>query len=312
VAHFAKSSEHNAQAKRATMNTASRLSTGVPGLDDMLGGGLVPGTLTVVVGSTGIGKTQFGLQFAHAGNGQEGRVGIIFDMSARGDSQNHAQYALRMFNWQLAAVKPQQLADLAGFFEPDRNHGDYLHIFDRSGRRVTRRDLDFEDWQDWQAEITRRLNASISFFYGNFLRGARRAVVDGIEPVDRPSESIQLELFEYVYHQILRKDPEWVARDLFREHFRRNAEAVAAHIYPPQEIACMLLHTSHETTLDGLVERPLDEGDLLTNANTVIYLGKIREGTKFRRAMYVAKHRGSYCPDEILPYRIENSGIRLE
>ncbi len=44
-----------------------RLSTGIDGLDDLLGGGLLPGTLTAVVGSTGIGKTQFGLQFANAG-----------------------------------------------------------------------------------------------------------------------------------------------------------------------------------------------------------------------------------------------------
>ena len=59
----------------------------------MLGGGLLPGTLTVVVGSTGIGKTQLGLQFAQAGLTQEGRRGIIFDMTARGDSQSHADYA---------------------------------------------------------------------------------------------------------------------------------------------------------------------------------------------------------------------------
>ena len=85
---------------------------------------------------------------------------------------------------------------------------------------MTRRDLDFDAWHDWQAELARRLDASIAFFYGNFVRGVRRAVVDGIEPVDRPSDSIQIELFEYVYHQILRKDPEWVARDLFREHYR--------------------------------------------------------------------------------------------
>jgi KaiC/GvpD/RAD55 family RecA-like ATPase len=268
--------------------------------------------LTVVVGSTGIGKTQFGLQFAHAGRPQEGRPGIIFDMSARGDSQNHAQYARRMFGWELDVVQPREHPGLEGFFEPDRRHGEYLHVFDQSGRRVTRRDVDFEAWQDWQAEVTRRLNASIAFFYGNFLGGVRRAVVDGIEPVDRPSESIQLELFEYIYHQILRKDPEWVARDLFREHFRRNAEAVAAHVYRPETIGCMLLCTSHETTLDGLIERSLDEGDLLASANTVIYLGKIREGTRFRRAMYVAKHRGSVCPDEILPYRIDHGGIRLE
>ena len=74
----------------------------------------------------------------------------------------------------------------------------------------------------------------------------------------------------------------------------------------------LLLYTAHETSLDGLIERPLDEGDLLANANTVIHLGKIREGTRFRRAMYVSKHRGSACTDEIIPYKIEESGIRLE
>ena len=110
----------------------------------------------------------------------------------------------------------------------------------------------------------RRLNASIAFFYGNFVGGVRRAVVDGIEPVDRPSDSIQFELFDYIYHQILRKDPEWVARDLFREHYRQNAATIAGHVYDPGRIGCMLLVTSPETTLDGLIERPLDEGDVLS------------------------------------------------
>ncbi len=294
------------------MTSESRFSTGVPGLDEHLGGGLLPGTLTVVVGSTGIGKTQFGLQFAHAGRAQEGRPGIVFDMSSRGDSQNHADYAQRMFQWRFDAIQPQEHLELADFFAPSRRYGDYLHVFDQTGRRVTRTDLDFDSWQQWQAELTRRLNCSIAFFYGNFTRGVRRAVIDGIEPVDRPSDSIQFELFEYIYHQILRKDPDWVARDLFRQEFRRNAETVAAHQYDPTRIACMLLATSHETTLDGLIERPLMEGDALSNANTLIYMGKIREGTRFRRAMYVAKHRGSACTDEILPYTIEETGLRVE
>ena len=293
------------------MPDASRLSTGVPGLDELLGGGLIPGTLTVVAGATGSGKTQLGLQFAHAGQDQEGHRGVLFDMACRGDSQSHAEYARRMFDWRLSAVDANAGPRLEGFFDAPPA-GEYLHVFEQQGRRVTRRDLETEAWRQWQAEMIRKLNVTIGFFYGHFVRGVRRAVVDGIEPAERPSESIQLELFEYVYHQIVRKNPEWVARDLFRQDYRRNAEAVAAHRYDPAQLACLLLYTSHETMLDDLISRPLDEGDLLANANTVIYLGKIREGNRLARALYIPKHRGSACSDEIVPYRIDDGGVTVE
>jgi KaiC/GvpD/RAD55 family RecA-like ATPase len=294
------------------MTTPKRLSTGIDGLDDLLGGGLLSGALTVLVGSTGIGKTQFGLQFAHAGHGPEGRPGVLFDMTARGDSQGHADYARRMFGWELGDEDPEAHVDLADFFRGDGGPRECMHVFSRTGRRVTRRDLDFDAWHGWQAELARRLAATIAFFYGHFVRGVRRVVIDGIEPVDRPSDSVQIELFEYIYHQILRKDAQWVARDLFREHYRENAAVVAEHVYDPRDVGCLLLYTSPETSLDGLIERSLDEGDLLANANTVIHLGKIREGTRFRRAMYVSKHRGSVCPDEIIPYHIDDGGIKLD
>ncbi len=57
------------------MSSASRHSTGLPALDDLLGGGLLPGTMTVVLGATGIGKTQLGLQYSRAGLAQEGESG---------------------------------------------------------------------------------------------------------------------------------------------------------------------------------------------------------------------------------------------
>lgn len=47
---------------------------GVDRLDESLGGGLIAGALTVIVGASGIGKTQLGMQFLDAGRGQEGRA----------------------------------------------------------------------------------------------------------------------------------------------------------------------------------------------------------------------------------------------
>lgn len=293
------------------MTNDARLSTGVPGLDELLGGGLMPGTLTVAVGATGIGKTQLGIQFAAAGAAQEGRHGIVFDMSCRGDAQNHAEYARRMRDWRLSSLDAEQPPEFERFFDPQRAMADYLHVFRVHGRRVTRADLGFEAWQDWQAELARKMDVSIAFFYGNFVRGVRRAVVDGIEPVQRPSESIQFELFEYIYQQILRKDAEWVARDLFRQRYRELAEQAAMHRYDPGRIGCLLLVTSAEAMLDDLIGRPLDEGDVLSNANTILYLGKVRTGTKLRRALYVAKHRGSSASDEIAAYEIDQHGLKI-
>ncbi len=289
-----------------------RHSTGSDELDQMLGGGLVPGTLTVVVGATGIGKTQLGVQYAQAGIEQEGRRGIVFDMSARGDSQSHAEYAERMFDWQMSKVSCDQHVRLDDFFGADRDHGDYLHVFDYSGRRVTKRDLEFDQWQQWQAELNAKLRTSIAFLYGNFIRGARRVVVDGIEPTDRPHESIQFNLFEYVYHQVLRKDPAWVARDLLREAYRRNATAVSECIYDAGANSCLLLYTSHEALLDDMIARPLDEGGALANANTLIYLGKIRDGNRVSRGLYIAKHRGSACDDRIATFDIDDSGLHVQ
>jgi KaiC/GvpD/RAD55 family RecA-like ATPase len=289
----------------------SRLTTGIERLDALLGGGLLPGTLTVVSGATGIGKTQLGIQFARAGMCQEGRTGLLFDMSCRGDAQSHADYAQRLFGWRLATASRDIAPPPSDLFDLSHPLANYLHVFDYAGRRVTRGDLDCDAWQDWQAELARKLTVTIAFFYGNFLRGARRVVVDGIEPAQRPSESIQFELFEYVYHQILRKDSDWVARDLLRERYRAHASQVEANHYDFNQVACLLLYTSPESMLEELISRKLDEGDILSNANSVIYLGKIREGNRLAKALYIAKHRGSACGDEIVPYTITDHGLQL-
>lgn len=294
------------------MTAQDRHSTGIDRLDEMLGGGLLPGTLTVVVGATGIGKTQLAIQFANAGQAQEGRRGVVFDMSARGDSQCHSEYALRISDWTMSKVAGHQTIKLDSFFAAERDHGDYLHVFDYSGRRVTKRDLDFDQWQQWQAELNAKLRNAIAFLYGNCVQGVRRFVVDGIEPTDRPHESIQFNLFEYVYHQVIRKDAEWVARDLFREAYRRNAADALTHAYDATSNSCLLSVTSHDTMLDDMLVRPLDEGDALANANTLIYMGKIREGNRIARGLVVAKHRGSACDDQIARYHIDDAGIQFD
>lgn len=289
-----------------------RLSTGIPGLDARLGGGLLPGTLTVVAGATGIGKSQLGLHWAGRGREDDGAPGIVVDLTSRGDSQNHDAYARRLEGRTLRPYPLDRALDYDAVW-PDASSAwpDCLHLFDRSGRKPTRHDLDEDEWREWKVELSRKLEHAIAFCYGNFIRGVRRVVVDGVEPADDPRESFQFHVIEYLYHQVLRKDHDWLARDLFRAGYRARAERVAAHAYDASRLSALVLYTTHEVMLDDLIGRPLESGDLLSNANTIICMGKVRENRRLSRALYVAKHRGSACQDDIVPFEITDAGLRI-
>ena len=55
----------------------------------------------------------------------------------------------------------------------------------------------------------------------------------------------------------------------------------------------------------------LVDGDVLATANTLIYIGKLRDGDKMSRGLYIAKHRGSACSDEIVRYSIDDAGLKI-
>lgn len=57
--------------------TEPRLATGVPGLDELLGGGLLPGRSTLIKGPPGSGKTTLGLQMLVAGASQFDEPGVM-------------------------------------------------------------------------------------------------------------------------------------------------------------------------------------------------------------------------------------------
>ncbi len=292
--------------------STNRQRFGIEALDRQLGGGLLPGTLTVLAGATGAGKTQLGLRWADVGLAAEGHRGVICDLTSRGDAQNHAGYARQQFGWDVSPYDESAPLDPAVVWDFARNLGDYFHPFHRTGRRVTRRDLEPDAWHAWKTDLARTLRTAVAFFYGNFVRGARRVVVDGIEPTERFADSIQFEFFEYFYHQVLRKEDEWAARELFREHYLANSPKVLEHRYDHQSIGCLYLYTTAHIMLDDLMAEPIGEGDIFSNANTIILMGRTREGGRLGRALYVAKHRGSACGDEIRPYRLTDRGLEFE
>ena len=79
--------------------------------------------------------------------------------------------------------------------------------------------------------------------------------MDGIEPTERFAESIQFEFFEYLYHQILRKEDEWAARELFREHYRARPATYSPIATIIGAIGCLYLYTTLHVFLDDLIVR---------------------------------------------------------
>jgi KaiC/GvpD/RAD55 family RecA-like ATPase len=291
---------------------ADRQKFGIESLDLSLGGGLLPGSLTVIAGATGAGKTQLGIQWAEGGLRNEGRRGVFCDMTSRGDSQNHAAYARERHGWTLEPFPvdaPFQFDQVWDFSKPI---GDYFQPVRRAGRRVTRRDLDPDQWHEWKSDLARVLRVSAGFFYQNFIRGSRRVVFDGIEPTEAFSESIQFEYFEYLYHHVIRQDDDWAAREWLRENYRAHESQVLSHRYDHEKIGCLYLYTTPHIMLDELMAQPLGQGDIFSNANTIILMGRTRHEGRMGRALYVAKHRGSACSDAIHPYRITDRGLVLE
>jgi circadian clock protein KaiC len=63
----------------AIISSTERASTGVQGLDEMLGGGLPRSSSTVIQGATGTGKTMLGLQFILEG-ARRGEPGVHFTL----------------------------------------------------------------------------------------------------------------------------------------------------------------------------------------------------------------------------------------
>ncbi len=290
----------------------ARLRFGLGALDLHLGGGLRPGTVTVIAGATGAGKTQLGLRWAAAGAEQEGSRGVVVDVTSRGDSQNHEEYAREQLGWKPEGFATDTALDWERMWDLEREIGEIYRPFVATGRRVTRPDLEADAWHDWQRDMGRVLRQTAAFAYGQMVRGVRRFVVDGFEPTARASESIQFDYFEYLYHRILRQEHDWAAREVFREAFRAQQEKVETHAYDSGRVGVVVLYTTPHLMLDDLLAAPIGGGDLMATANTVIVMGRTRQADGgLGRALAVVKHRGSVCGDEPLAYSLTAGGPKF-
>ena len=291
-----------------------RVSTGLAKLDEMLGGGLLPGTLAVVYGATGIGKTHLGLTFAAHGRVADGAPGVVLDMNGRGDSQLHDEYAARLFAWALAPWTHAVTPMAHPYPPPAQMAASYSNALRWVGRvrdfQLPTPDGGWEfDW-NWKATYNHALYTVRPFFYFHFAAGARRVVVDGVEPMDVPADSIQFFMFDELYRKTIHRDAETLGMEICLPVWQHRA-FIDAHRYDHARITTLLLVTTEETRLEDLLARKVLVGDIGATASTILVMGSERVGPRLARMLCVVKHRGSPMSDEIVEYRIGPDGLAL-
>ena len=235
-------------------------------------------------------------------------------MNARGDSQQHDEYAARLFDWSLVpwthAVPP-----MADPYPPAAQlSANYCNALRWAGRlrefQVPAPDgaLEF-DWS-WKSSYAQALYTVRPFFYFHFAHGARRVVIDGVEPMDQPADSIQFFMFDQLYRTVIHRDAETLGMEICLPGWRHRA-FIDSHRYEHTDITTLLLVTTEETRLEDVLARKIAVGDTGATANTIIVMGSERVGHRLARLLSVVKHRSSAKSDEIVEYRIGARGIEL-
>lgn len=107
----------------------NRVDTGVPHADEVLNGGLLPGSATLVRGAPGAGKTIFGLHFLAAGV-EAGETGLYINL---GEPADYLRETARGFG---LGIGPVEFLDLSatGGGVPERS--DLRSVPLRGGRDV--------------------------------------------------------------------------------------------------------------------------------------------------------------------------------
>jgi circadian clock protein KaiC len=112
-----------------------RLATGVPGLDNILGGGLLPRRTVLLKGAPGSGKTTLGLQMLVAGAQQFNEPGLLLSFEQAPEQLLEDGAA---FGWPLAELIEQKKLGIM-LVTPEQ-------ILESSNRHENRVLLNIEDW----------------------------------------------------------------------------------------------------------------------------------------------------------------------
>lgn len=81
-----------------------RLNTGIPGLDEIMGGGLPENQLVLVTGTAGTGKTTFSTQYAYMGAKKYNQNAVYLSFEEPGES---LKKNMKNFGWDLGQLEAE-------------------------------------------------------------------------------------------------------------------------------------------------------------------------------------------------------------
>jgi KaiC/GvpD/RAD55 family RecA-like ATPase len=87
------------------METLVRVPTGIPGLDDLVEGGLPRGRITLVTGAAGSGKTTLGVQFLWAGATQQKEAGVYVTLE---EEAGDLRVEMARYGWDLGRLEEER------------------------------------------------------------------------------------------------------------------------------------------------------------------------------------------------------------
>src|SRR5260370_22001496 len=291
----------------------TRVSPGSPKLDEMLGGGLLPRTLTVVYGATGIGTTHLGHYFCDHGARADAARGIVFDRTGRGTARQHHAYAARLHNWDLKRWTHTVLPMGEPYPSAEQMQAFYCDALPWVGKlrdyQVPAADgLEF-DW-NWKGQYNQALYTVRPFVYFHLGAGSRRLVVDGGEPMEVPGDYIQPYIFDDLYRKLIHRDSETLGMEICMPVWQHRA-VIEAHPSDHAAVTTLLLGTTEEAPLEHLIARKVAAGDVGAVANTIVAMGSERVGNPLGPLLCLVKHRGSAKSDDIVEYRVTERGFEL-
>lgn len=94
-----------------------RVATGIPGLDDLIEGGLLEGSSTLVAAGTGGGKTIFSMQYLYNGAKEFNEPGIFISLE---EGPTNLWWNVQRFKWDLPNLERENLLKIfkLGIYEP--------------------------------------------------------------------------------------------------------------------------------------------------------------------------------------------------